>query len=65
MKEYTISSGTEKNASSQVTNSTLNLEGWTRYFRYRHLIKPSKNKMDSKLINSHPVSFGKILPCID
>ena len=65
MKEYTISSGTEKNTTSQATSSTLNLEGWTRYFRHRHLIKLSKNKMDLKLIKSHPISSGKILCCID
>ena len=32
-----------KNTTSQAPNSTIYLEGWTRYFRHRHSIKLSKN----------------------
>ena len=43
----------KKKTTSQVPNSTLRFQGWTRYFRRRHSIKLSKNKMDSKVIKSH------------
>ena len=58
-KEYRISSGTEKNTASQTPNSTLHLDDWTRYFRYRDTIKPLKNKMDSQIIKSHQCSLKK------
>ena len=48
--EYTISSGTGKHTTSKTPSSTLHLDNWTRYFRYRHTIKLSKSKMDSKII---------------
>ena len=41
-KEYTVSSETEKNTTFQASSSTPHLEGWTRYFRHRHSIKPYK-----------------------
>ena len=49
-KEYTISSGTEKNATSQLPSSSLHLKEWTRYFRHGHWIKFSINKMDIRII---------------
>ena len=42
-----------KNKTSQAPSPTLYLDGWTRYFRHRHSIKLSKNKMNSKVIKSH------------
>ena len=58
-KEYTISSGTEKNTTSQAPSSTLHLEVWIRYFRHRNSIRLSKNKMDSEVIKSHQCSLGR------
>ena len=49
----------EKNTTSQAPSSTLHLEGWTRYFRHRHSVKFSKNKMDSKVIKSLQCSLEK------
>ena len=58
-KEYTISSGTRKNTTSETPSSILHLDDWTRYFRHRHTIKLSKNKMDSKVIKSYQYSPEK------
>ena len=52
-KEYSISSGTGKNTTSQTPSSTLHLDELTRYFRHRDTIKLSKTKMDSQVIKSH------------
>ena len=37
-KEYTTSSGTRKNTTSQIPSLTIYLESQTKYFRYRHII---------------------------
>ena len=58
-KEYTVSSETEKIATSQTRSSTLHLEGWTRYFRHIHTIKLYKNKIDSKVIKYHQSSLER------
>ena len=55
-KKYMIWSGTgKKNATLQAFSSTLHLDWWAMYFRVS--IKFSKNKMDSKVINSHQYSL--------
>ena len=50
---YIIDVSTGKNTTSQILSSTLHLDDWTKYFRYRDTIKLYKNKMDSKVIKSH------------
>ena len=47
----------EKKVTSQAISSSLHSEGCTRYFRHRHSIKFSKNKIDSKVIKSHQYSL--------
>ena len=44
---------------SQLPSSTLRLDDWTRYFRYRDTIKLSKNKMHPKIIKFHQHSLEK------
>ena len=62
-KEYSISSGTGKNRTSQTVSSThacpSHFEGQARYFTVleRHKVKLDKNKMDSKFIKSHQCSL--------
>ena len=56
-KEYTISSVTRKNRTSQTPSLSFHLEWRTRYFGHRHTIKLYKNKMDSKVIQSHHCSL--------
>ena len=58
-KEYTIFSGTGKNATSQTPRSTLHLEERTRYFRHWHTVKLYKNKMDTKVIKSYQSSLER------
>ena len=43
----------EKNMTFQTPSSTFHFDEWTRYFRYRDIIKLSENKMISKVIKSH------------
>ena len=50
-------------ATSQPPSSTLNLDGLTKYFRHRHSIKLSKNKMDLKVIKSHQYSLERSMLC--
>ena len=59
LKECTISSGTEESMTSQAPSLTFHLKEWTSYFRYRQLIKLSKNKLDSKIIKSHQFSLER------
>ena len=54
----------EKNMISQAPTSTLHLEGWTRYFRHRHSIKLSKNKMVSKVIKSRQCPLERSLAAL-
>ena len=49
----------KKNATFQAPSSTLHLEGWNRYFRHRHSIKLSNNKMDSKVIRPNQCSLKR------
>ena len=58
-KEYIASYGTGKNTTSQTPSAALDLEGWTRYFRHRHIIKLYKNKTDSKVIKCHQCSMER------
>ena len=39
------------------TYPTLLFEGWICFFRHRHSLKLSKNKMDSKVVKSHQCSL--------
>ena len=59
--EYTTSSGTGKNTTSQTASSTLHLEGQTRYFTVleRRKIELDKNKMDLTFIKSHQCSLER------
>ena len=47
----------KKKATLQAFSSTLHLYGWAIYFR--DSIKFSKNKTDSKVINSHQYSLER------
>ena len=58
-KEYTISSRTGKNTTSQIPSSALQLDNWTRYFRHKDTIKISKIKINSKVIKSHQCCLEK------
>ena len=51
-KGYIISYRTGKNTTSQTPSATLDLEGWTRYFRHRHYIKMKRIKRLLNLINA-------------
>ena len=48
LKEYMVSSGSGKN-----------MKGWTKYFRHKHSIKISKNKLDSSVTKSHQLSLKR------
>ena len=58
-REYKIFSWTEKNTTYQTPSSNLHFDEWTRYFRNTGTIKLSKNKMDSKVIESQECSLEK------
>ena len=58
-REYTIFSWTEKNTTYQTPSSNLHFDEWARYFRHRGTIKLSKNKMDSKVIESQRCSLER------
>ena len=53
----TIPSGTIKKYNLLDTWLSSPLEGWTGYFRHKHSIKFSKNKMDSKIIKFYQFSL--------